>query len=186
MKSFTFLSTISQLAVLALLLPAGMLAAQNSDSPAITKLLERVKSHAALAEDDAHSLEAFTRSGLHHSAHSVQLNQMKEHVNNLILDGNQMSSMRDEGSPWQQDAIDHIQSLLPEMSAHLTTLINHFNDNRNQLNMKPYRDLVLTNQTLIGNAREIIADYVTYSEAKARADDLEKKLQMSPTSEPGS
>jgi hypothetical protein len=45
--------------------------------------------------------------------------------------------------------------------------------------MKPYRDLLLTNQTIIHNAHEIIADYVDYSEAKAKADALEKDLQLS-------
>ncbi len=186
MKSIRLVTTIAGLAVLALLLPAGMLAAQNPDSQAITKLLEKVKTHAAVAEDDAHTLESFTRSNLHWSTHSLQLNQMKEHVNNLIQDANQMSSLRDEGSPWQQEAIDRIQLLLPEMAAHLKTTIDHFNTNIDRTQMKPYRDLVLTNQDLIHKAREIISDYVDYSEAKAKADTLEKRLQLPAAKEAGS
>jgi uncharacterized phage infection (PIP) family protein YhgE len=178
MKSLTFVTTISRLAVLALLLPVGMLAAQNPDSPAVSKFLEEVKSHAALAEDDADTLASYTLSNLDWKTHGNQLNRMKEHVNDLIRESNQLSSMRDEGSPWQQEAIDRISALLPEMASSLTETINLFNTNKNQTKMKPYRDLTKYNQTLIQKAHEIISDFVDYSEAKAKAGALEKELQL--------
>jgi hypothetical protein len=52
--------------------------------------------------------------------------------------------------------------------------------------MKPYRDLVLTNQTIIHKAHEMISDFVDYGEAKAKADAPEKQLQMPAASESGS
>lgn len=182
MKSFKFVTAVSRLAVLALVFPAGMLAAQNSDSAAVSKLLEEVKSHAAMADDDAHTLASYTLSHLDFRTHGSQLNRIKEHVNNLIRDGNQLTSMRDDASPWQQEAIDHIGSLLPEMASHLTATIDHLNDSPGKTNMKQYRDLALTNQTLIHKAHEIISDYVDYGEAKAKADALEQQLQLAPAS----
>ena len=178
MKSFPVLTTISRLAILALMLPAGMLVAQNPDSSAITKLLAQVKSDAAVADFDAHKLESYTRSQLQWQTHASQLNLIKEHANRLIEDGNELSAMRDEGSPWQQEAIDHISSLLPEIATHLTTTIDHFNANLTHTEMKPYQDLVRANQALIHQTHEIIADYVDYGEAKAKADALEKQLQL--------
>ena len=186
MKSLTFVTTISRLAVLALLLPIGMLAAQNPDSPAVSKLLEEVKSHAAQAEDDADTLASYTLSNLDWKTHGSVLNRMKEHVNDLIRDGNQLSSMRDEGSPWQQEAIDRISGLLPEMASNLTATINILNSNKNQTKMRPYQDLAKNNQTLIHNAHEIIADFVDYSEAKEKAGALERELQLPADSESGS
>jgi hypothetical protein len=186
MKSHTLLNTISRLAILALLLPAGMLAAQNPDSAAVSKLLEEVKSHAAVADDDSHTLASYTLSRLDWRSHAKQLTVIKEHVNNLISDSNQLTSMRDEASPWQQEAIDRISSLLPEMASHLTATINHLNDNQNRIHMKQYRDLATNNQTIIHKAHEIISDYVDYGEAKAKVDALEKQLQLPPAPETGS
>lgn len=186
MKLLTRLTTISGLAILALLLPAGTLAAQNPDSAAVSKLLQEVKSHAAEADEDAHELASYTLSDLGWQTHAKQLNLMKEDVNALIRDSNRLGSMRDEGSPWQQDAIDRISGLLPEMAAHLTNTINHLNDNKNRTKLQPYRDLALTNQTIIHKAHEIISDYVDYGEAKAKADTLEKQLQLPAASESGS
>jgi len=109
----------------------------------------------------------------------MQLTAIKDHANELIRDGNQLSTIRDEGSPWQQEAIDRITSLLPEMASHLTATISHLRQNQGRTRMKPYQDLALANETIIHNAHEIISDYVEYGEAKAKADALEKDLQLS-------
>lgn len=185
MKSFSFFATLCRFSVLALLLPGGMLAAQNADSPAVSKFLDQVKSHAAQADDDAHTLASYTLSNLDWRTHSTQLAAIKEHVNSLIRDSNAMAAMRDEGSPWQQEAIDQISSLLPEMASHLNATIDHLNDNQKHVNLPPYRDLARTNQTIIHKAHEMIADFVDYSEAKAKAEALEKQLQARAAAETG-
>lgn len=185
MKSLSFVTTIARLAVLALLLPAGMLAAQNSDSANVSRLLNEVRSHAALADDDAHTLASYALADIHWRTHGAKLTQIKEHVNDLIRDSNQLVTMREEGSPWQQEAIDGISSLLPEMAANLTATINHLSQNPNQTMLQPYRDLAKNNETIIHKAHEIIADYVEYGEVKAKSDALERKLQMPAASEPG-
>jgi hypothetical protein len=186
MKSLTHLAIISRLAILALLLPAGMLAAQNPDSSAVTKLLDEVKTHAAWADDDAHTLASFTLSDLDWTTHGKQLTVIKEHVNDLVRDSNQLISMRDEGSPWQQEAIDRISGLLPEMVSNLTATIKHLNEHQNHTRLQPYRDLAKANETIIHKAHEMISDYVDYGEAKAKADVLEKQLQLPAASESGS
>lgn len=181
MKPVQVINVLFEIALLALILPACSLAAQNPDSAAISKLLSNVKAHAALADDDASALAAHARSNLESPAHSRRLNMMKEHVNNLIRDGNEMASLRSEGSPWQQEAIDRISALLPEMASHLTATINHLNENWKGTRFRPYRNLVLTNQVIIHKAHEIISDFVDYGEAKARAEALEREMQL-PTS----
>lgn len=186
MKLLAFVNTIARLAVLALLLPAWMLAAQNSDSANVSKLLDEVRSHAALADDDAHTLASYALADIHWRTHGARLTQIKEHVNDLIRDSNQLVTMREEASPWQQEAIDRISSLLPEMADNLTNTINHLRENPNQTMMQPYRDLAKNNETIIHKAHEIISDYVDYGEAKAKSDALEKQLQLSAASESAS
>lgn len=185
MKSLPFARYIAGITLLILLFPAARLAAQNPDSAAVSKLLQTVKSHAAAADDDAATLASFARSRMDKRHHAGQLNQIKEHVNALIRDSNELNSIRDQGSPWQQQAIDRITELLPEMADHLTATITHLNEHPTHTQMKPYRDYVFTNETLIHNAREIISDYVTYGEAKAKAEALEKDLQLQGATVPG-
>lgn len=182
----TLRRNITRTVLLLLLLPAAaFLNAQKPDSPAVAQLLEKVKGHAALADNDAAALASFLRSGLSWQSHGVQLESIKFHVNNLVKDTAEMSELRHEGSPWQQQAIDRISPLLPEIASHLTATIQHFNENLNQTRMKPYRELVLNNEKLIHNAHEIIADFVDYGEAKNKAEALERELEPPPSKAPG-
>ena len=178
MKPQAFAKVIPGLAIVFFLLSAGLLAAQNKDSAAISKLLTQVKNHAALASDDAATLDSYARSRLDPSTHGDQLNLMRKHVNNLITDANEMISLRHEGSPWQQNAIDRIEPLLPVMAEHLTNTINHFNDNRHQIQMPEYRDYVSANQNMIENAYQLIKTYESYAQAMAKADALEKEIGL--------
>ncbi len=177
MKPQAFAKVVIRPAML-FLLSAGLLVAQNKDSAAISKLLTQVKTHAALANDDASTLDSFTRSGVDWSTHGSQLNLMREHVNNLITDANEMIALRHEGSPWQQQAIDRIQPLLPVIADHLSNTINHLNENRSLVHLKPYRDYVHANQELIGNAYQVVKSYASYAQAIAKADALEKQLEL--------
>ena len=177
MKPQAFTMVATRLAML-FLLSAGLLVAQNKDSAAISELLTQVKTHASLANDDAATLDSFTRSGVEWTTHGSQLNLMREHVNNLITDANEMISLRHEGSPWQQQAIDRIEPLLPVIADHLRNTINHLNENRSLVHMKPYRDYVRANQNMIENAYQVINTYASYAQATAKADALEKQLEL--------
>lgn len=159
--------------------------AQANDSEAIMSALQEVRSHAALAQDDAATLEAYARSPMSWQSHARQLNLIKEHANNLLDDFNRLSGLRAEGSPWQQQAIDGIDPLLKDMAAHLTSTIEHFNANKSQVQMQAYKDLVRANLDLMTRAHESISDFVDYGTAKAKADDLEQKLALPDSSAPG-
>ncbi len=185
MKPFRYGNIVLRTAILALLLPVGLLAAQNPDSKAISNLLDQVKSHAALASSDAAMLTGYTRSAVAPESHGEQLNLIKKHVNNLLRDASAMKDMRHEGSPWQQEAIDRIEPLLPLMAAHLTATITHFNENRKAVRMKPYRDYVAANERMLADASKLISTFADYSEAKFKADELEKNLELKASNEPG-
>ncbi len=103
---------------------------------------------------------------------------MKDHVNNLINDYNQLGTLRAEGSPWQQEAIDRIDPLLRSMADHLNATIQHLNENQNRIQMPPYRDYVHANWELINRTHNLIADFVDYGDAKIKADSLEQKLEL--------
>src|SRR5215831_1119598 len=166
-------------AFLGALLIVPMLAmAQNSDSRAITAVLNEAKKHAVLAEEDAATLESYTLSSLSWQTHANRLNLMNEHATDLINEFNQLSSLRSKGSPWQQEAIDRINPLLHEMADNLTATLNYLNENQKRVQMPPFQNYVRANHELISKTTSLISDLVDYGEARAKADNLENSLDL--------
>ena len=175
----TLLKRLKRTAILGLLLLSPAFAkAQIADSSAITDLLKEAKAHAVQAEDDAVTLESYTRSTISWQSHGNRLTEMKVHANDLINDFNKLKSMRPGGSPWQQEAIDRIDPLLHEMADHLQATIDHFNDNKNRVQMPPYRDYAKANRELMNKTNQLISDFVAYGEARTKANSLEKSLEL--------
>ncbi len=180
MKYPRMLHLCGGIAALALLLMIGspLLRAQTTDSEQISKLFTDARSYALLAETDADRLDSYTRSSLAWQTHAAQLTAIKENVNELGKIHKQLSDLRPEGSPWQQEAIDRIEPLLRDMADNLTATINHLNEHKNQVNMQPYRDYAHANYELASRTATLISDIVEYDKSKSRAQSLEKSLEL--------
>ncbi len=164
-----------------LFLGVSGLRAQSADSEKITKLLEQVREHAVLAEQDAELLESYAHSSLGWQSHANRIERMKDHVNELIGDFNEAKTLRSDGSPWQQETIDHLEPLLQGMANHLSACIEHLNANQQKVNMKPWKDYIRANHDYASKTADLIRDYVDYGEARTKVDTLEKKLEMPST-----
>lgn len=167
-------------AALALLISNCVFAgAQNPDSKQITDLFVEIKEHASLAEDDAQTLESYTRAKhISRQSHSGRLALIKEHVNELLNDYNQMVRLKDEGSPWQQQAIDQLSPLTKGMADHLTATMHFHLENPARVNFDPWRDYVRANSEYASKASSLIHDIVEYGAAKSTAESLEKQLNL--------
>lgn len=152
--------------------------AQNPDSPEISRLLAQAEANAARADDEASQLASFTRSRVSWQSHAEQIETFKKHINALVDDVNQLAALRDQGSPWQQDAIDRTSPLMQEMSELLTNTITHLNENQNRIHMSAYRDYVDANEKLAHKLLVLIRGYVDYDEAKSKAASLEQQLSV--------
>lgn len=179
MKSISPRNILMSASILALLLAGALtLTAQKPDSKQITDLFAEMKQHATLAEDDANLLESYTRSGVSWESHARALDTIKEHVNALGVDYKEAIRLRDEGSPWQREAIDRVGPLLQGMASHLTATLEHHGKNPSHVRMQPYRDYVLANQQYAARTSALIRDLVDYGEAKAKSEELERKLEL--------
>lgn len=180
MKTGSVLRISAGLAVFALLLAIRVpfAVAQNSDSAKISQLFSEAEHHAVLLDDDAATLESFTRSKVGWQTHGSQLESIKTHVNNLGKVTAQLNDLRSEGSPWQQQAIDQLNPLLQEMADHLTATINHLNENQNRVHMPAYQDYAHGNYELASRISQMIKDFVEYDQAKAKSQSLGQKLEL--------
>lgn len=164
------------------LLTGPLLAAQNPDSARINDLLQQAKEHAASANLNAEKLEGYTRTRMGWQTHAAELTRMRENVNDLGKDVADLTAAREEGSSWQQEAIDDIDPLLRSMADHLSSMITHLADHQNQIHLQPYMDYAKANYEFSEKMLRMIHDYSDYAEAKAKAADLEQKLQIPATS----
>jgi DNA repair exonuclease SbcCD ATPase subunit len=151
---------------------------QTTDSAHINQLLSDAEHYATMASRDGEEIEAYTRSNLRWESHAHQLESIREHVNHLGKIVQQLNESRDEGSPWQQQAIDEINPVMHEMAAQLSATIDHLSEHQSEVHMKPYRDLARATYEVTNRAAATISDYVEYGKAKSKADALEQKMEL--------
>lgn len=166
-------------AVFALFLCSSLIVnAQLADSKNISELFNEIKQHATFAQGDAELLDSYTRGNISWQSHARRLAEIKDHVDELLADYNHAQVLRDEGSPWQQDAIDQLRPVLKGMADQLTATLQYQNENQSQVKLQPYLDYVRGNRDYVMKASSLIHDLVDYGAAKSTAESLEHKLKM--------
>lgn len=162
-----------------LVFASPVIRAQSADSEEISKLLTEAEHYAALATDDAATLESYTRSTNSWESHSVRLAEMADHVNAMGKLNKELNDLSSQGSPWQQKAISQIESLLRDAAAQLSGTINHLKDNKSKIHLQPYRDYVASTYERANRTAQMIRDFVEYDKATSKAEALEQKLEFS-------
>lgn len=172
------------LALLTVCLTVGVaeVRAHAADSEQISRLLNHARTNAMQAEFDAETLDSFTRSSLSWQSHAGQLNLIRQHVNELGKTMAQMNSVRAEGSPWQQTAIDRINPLLRDMADQLTTTLAFLKSHEGQVNMPPYQEYARANYELASRTANVINDLVAYGQAKSNSNAIQHRLELPPRS----
>lgn len=167
-------------AVLGTLAGGSFLArAQSTDSDKINTLFKQTKIHALEAESDAELLVVYSRSNMSWRSHAERINEIKSHIHDLGRDFADAQALREEGSDWQKNAIDEIEPLIRAMADHLSASIKHLNENQNRTQFQPWMDYVKADREFAKKTANLLSDYVTYGESKARSEALEKRLQSS-------
>lgn len=156
---------------------AGKASASIGDSPAISTLLSEAKSEALELSDDSDKMVSFSRSVLRTQSFADKLNEVKEHVNKAGKLLAKLSEAREAGSPWQQEAIDHITPLLKELAANTETTIRHFNDNRLLTHSQELQEYCLVNYELAQELAAMVGDFIAYGETQAKFAELQKKVE---------
>ena len=151
---------------------------ESGSSKEIHELLTQVKSEAKALEHDADLLASWARGKqISWQSHAVQLNEMKDHVNQAGQLLEKMNKVRVGASTWQQAAIDRIHPLLKELADNTEATIKHFNDNKAQIHFSEYQDYTKASYALAEELAALISDYVDYGDHEAEFHSLQDKLQ---------
>ena len=155
----------------------GIGMAQKPDSAQMNHLLTQARNQSTQLATEATTMESYTRTASSWESHSAQLDRIKTHVNDLGKTLQQMSDIRSQASPWQQQAVDEIEPLAKELASSLTTTIEHLNQNKTHLDSPPYRDYLQANAEMATYISDLIRDYVSYGRSKAKYERLGQKLE---------
>jgi ABC-type transporter Mla subunit MlaD len=162
------------------LVPTIRAAQPSGDSKEVSSILADAKTEAVQLKQDAEEMNSFVHSGLSWQTHAAQLDQIKQHINSTGEIVAKLNNARNAASPWQQ-ATDRITPLLKELAASVETTITFLGHNQERLVTAPYTEYVQANTDFTVDLSQVISDYVAYSEAKHKSEELARKLEV-PTS----
>ena len=154
-------------------LPASDVALAG-DSPVLNDLLHQARFESAQLDVDADSLLFVQRSEEFRELHGVELNIIRQHINEIGKLEARMREARDSGSPWQQNAVDQIGPLLQELADNMENAIGHYNQNGLIHPIGKYADYLKANADLAAKLHALISDAVSYGQAKGKYDALDR------------
>jgi len=81
-------------------------------------------------------------------------------------------------SPWQEQAIDEITPLLPELAANTTAVIEHLDANKTRLHTAEYKEYLTANYEVSKELSALITDFVDYAKHTNKFEHLTNKLEI--------
>jgi hypothetical protein len=159
-----------------LFFPVSIRATDPGDSEKITKLLGDTKDEAVQLKLDSADLAQFTYSNATYVSYSHKITLIREHVNET---GKLLAELQQEeasGSPWQQAAIQQIEPLLRELADNTTAVIERLNENKLNVHFPEFKEYARANYELATDLEALIHDFVSYSEAKEKMEQTQKKI----------
>lgn len=144
------------------------------DSPVLNDLLHQARFESAQLDVDADSLLFVQRSEDFRESHGVELNIIRQHINEIGKLEARMREARDSGSPWQQNAVDQIGPLLQELADNMENTITHYNQNGLIHPIGKYADYLKANADLAAKLHTLISDAISYGQAKGKYDALDR------------
>ena len=164
--------------VLGVMVAFSVPAPTADDNPAVMQLLMDAKQKAAAVSQDADQMEALTRTDATWHAHAAQLDEMKQHVNDLARAAEKLEASRASASPWQQQAIDRMMPLLKELASNTNAAISHLSELQSRPVSPSYTQYLTANTETAHELAQMISNFVDYGQTKAKMEALEQKLEV--------
>lgn len=144
-RQFSFTIALSLASLLMFMPAASAIAAQANDTKSVSEILQEVKVHAGEADYDAEVLDSYTKSGVSWESHSICLNEIRRHVNDLFQDYSRLQKVVDKASPKQREAINRLEPMLRKMAGSLIDTIQDLHENQKNVNVPSFRARIHSN-----------------------------------------
>jgi septal ring factor EnvC (AmiA/AmiB activator) len=153
--------------------------AAAEDSQQVSQLLEDIKTQAADLQRDSEELESFTHSNMSWESHADELSRIRDRINTIGHTIEKLKKMRNNASPWQQEAIDRIIPVAEQVASNTTAAIQDLNKDPLHLQDIQYQEYLKSNSEAASQLAGMVRDFVDYGKAKKTLDILERRLEIS-------
>ncbi len=160
------------------IVPVCLRAAEVPDSPEATELLSDARAQAFQLQQDAETMESFTRSSLSWQSHADAVARIKDHINTVGRQLVKLEAVRENASPWQRTAIDRIRPILKELASNTESIIDYLTKHPERLKLPAYQDYLEANADHSEDLAALISDFVKYGRNKGRMEHLKDKLEI--------
>lgn len=159
------------------LAPAIASARSVKDSEEVFGFLAEAKTEAVQLQKSAEEMNSFEPFRTNWKTQAAKIDEIKRHVNRL---GELVTKMNnaEAPSPWQQQAIREVSSMVEELSANVTMTIFHLSENPDRLIFTSFPEYVAANAELATDLAQMLSDYVAYGEAKEDVEELSFELGL--------
>lgn len=172
------IKSIAWMGALPLLMGTALAAEVGGPEPAVSKLLSEAKTQAFQVKEDAVTMESFNRMTVSRETQAAMINQVRDHINALVLTENKLQAAREDAAPWQKQVIGRIVPFLDELNGYTSAVIEHLNG-KTPHTFAEYKDYLEANADYSTDLAKMIADFVDYGQTKDRLERLTTKLEIS-------
>jgi len=162
--------------------PLALNPSEGPGSSQVGQLLSDTKSLVSLLKSDISTLDFFALSGGGWQTHAVMLNLYSERTAALRSQALRLEAMRQNGSRWQQIAVDRIIPVMNELASSAETAINATKTNQPRLSSTEYREYLKLNSDLAEELSTLIAAWVDYAKTREDLDRSAEKIGAPPGS----
>lgn len=149
-----------------------------TDSEKVSGYLAEAKTQAIELQKDAEEMNSFVWTNNSWQTDAWKLNSIKDHVNALGALLTKMNDVKATASPWQQDAMDRVRPMLGELATNVDAQIQRLTKNEGRFRDPIYMDYAAANASTAQEMADMISDFVAYGNAKNKADNFERDLEL--------
>jgi hypothetical protein len=169
---------LSFLAVAVLSLMPAMASAKSApDSEEFSGFLAEARTEAVQLQKSAEEMNSFVHYTTNWKTEAAKLEETKTHVNKLAELFTKMNNVL-AASPWQRQAVADVTPMVEELSANVSMTIYHLGENPDRFIFTSFPEYVAANAELASEISYALSDYVTYGEAKQKAEELYFELEL--------
>lgn len=144
-----------------------------------SQLLGEVHGLASALYREAESLQSFARNPqMARESHVVQLNQMREHINDTGARLARLQEIKHVTAPWQQSAISRLHPIAANVAEHTEAAIVHLNENPGYLFAPSYQEHLSEVAEQAGELKNTAGNFLAYNNAQQRLDRLQAMIEL--------
>lgn len=144
-----------------------------------SRLLEEIHGLSARLIENSDFLGQQSRlNQLEWTSHALQLNQIRDHVNAMGENLQQLQEIHSMIAPWQQKAVERIVPDAVALAAHTEGAIEYLNEEQGKMWAPPYTDRLNSMTDHADEIKSSVSLFLDYGQTSGHLEGLERQIEF--------